>query len=70
MGETACVADGVDPRLVDECLVSEFDNAFFNAEKITKQTSGAIYFYKLFADFKEARMISDHVPVFFQFTMK
>jgi len=54
----------------DDCLASEFDNVFFNANKITKQTSGAIHFYRFFPDLKEARTISDHLPIFFQFTVK
>lgn len=51
----------------NDCLASEFDNVFFDADKITKQTSGVIHFYKAFVNLKEARMISDHVPVFFEF---
>lgn len=51
----------------NDCLASEFDNVFFNADKITKQASGVIHFYKPFVNLKEARMISDHIPVFFEF---
>ena len=52
-----------------DCLASEFDNIYFNAQNITKQASGAIYFYKSFTNLKEARKISDHIPIYFQFSV-
>ncbi len=55
--------------LGDDCLASEFDNVFFNADKISKQSSGVIHFYKSFVLLKQARMISDHVPVYFKFIL-
>ena len=54
----------------DDCLASEFDNFFFNSSKITKLSSGVIHFYKLFPNLKEARKISDHIPIVFKFTLK
>jgi len=53
----------------DECLSSEFDNFFFNATKITKVSSGVIHFYKSFPNIKEARKISDHIPIVFEFKL-
>jgi deoxyribonuclease-1-like protein len=53
----------------DDCLASEFDNFFFNSSKITRQSSGAIHFYKSFTNLKEARKISDHIPVVFEFSV-
>ena len=53
----------------DECLASEFDNIFYKAEKINFYNSGVISFYKDFIDLKEARKVSNHIPIFFEFTL-
>jgi len=53
----------------DDCLASEFDNVFFNDDKIANQNAGVIHFYRTFANLKQARMISDHVPVYFKFSV-
>jgi len=53
----------------DDCLASEFDNIFYNSAKITVVSAGIIPFYKSFDDLKEARKISDHVPIFFRFSL-
>lgn len=52
----------------NDCLASEFDNFFFLKGKFMNFRSGFIPFYEAFADHKEARLISDHVPIFFQFS--
>jgi endonuclease/exonuclease/phosphatase family metal-dependent hydrolase len=46
-----------------DCLASEYDNMFYNKNKVTIQTSGVIHFYNQFPTLKEARKISDHIPV-------
>ncbi len=51
----------------DNCLASEFDNFFYKATQIELQESGVIHFYKAFSDIKEARKISDHIPIYFDF---
>jgi deoxyribonuclease-1-like protein len=51
-----------------ECLASEFDNIFYNASKFKSKTAGVVHFYKSFSDLSEARKISDHVPIYFQFS--
>jgi endonuclease/exonuclease/phosphatase family metal-dependent hydrolase len=53
----------------DNCLASEFDNVFYNSSKINSRNSGAIPFYKKFNSLKEARMISDHIPIWFEFSL-
>lgn len=53
----------------DICLASEFDNMFYDSSKITAIDSGVIYFYKNFNTLKEARMISDHIPIWFEFSL-
>ena len=53
----------------DECLASEFDNIFYNAAKVNFINSGIIPFHKNFPDLKEARKVSDHLPVYFEFTL-
>lgn len=54
----------------DDCLASEFDNFYYNSDKITFVSAGIIPFYKNFIDIKEAREISDHVPISFKFSLK
>jgi deoxyribonuclease-1-like protein len=49
------------------CLASEFDNIFYNLHKINFVGAGVIHFYKGFSTLKEARKISDHIPVHFEF---
>lgn len=51
----------------DDCLASEYDNIFYNATKVKFIKSGVILFYKDINTFEEARLISDHVPVYFEF---
>jgi deoxyribonuclease-1-like protein len=51
------------------CLASEFDNIFYKTNTIQYTNSGIIPFYTNFSTLKEARKISDHVPVWFEFSM-
>ena len=51
------------------CLASEFDNMYFNTAKIKSLDSGVIHFYKTFNSLKEARKISDHIPIWFEFSL-
>jgi len=53
----------------DDCLASACDNMFYNKSKITFLQSGVIHFYKIFPTLKAARCISDHVPVYFEFSL-
>lgn len=51
-----------------ESLASEFDNMFY-ASKITKIEGGVIEFYKSYATLAEARKISDHIPIWMEFSL-
>ena len=53
----------------NNCLASEFDNMYFNTTKIRYFNSGVISFYKNFNTLKEARKISDHIPIWFEFSV-
>lgn len=53
----------------DDCLGSEFDNVFYPSAEVKQLGAGVIHFYKSFPNFKEARNITDHVPVFFQLSL-
>ncbi len=53
-----------------ECLASEFDNIFYDQEEVLLNSSGIIPFFQSFSTLKEAREISDHVPIFFNFSFK
>jgi deoxyribonuclease-1-like protein len=47
----------------NECLASEFDNIWYNSNKISVSNSKVIHFYNMFSTLKEAREISDHIPI-------
>lgn len=53
----------------NECLSSEFDNFFYHRNKIFMINRGIIPFYASFQSLNEARTISDHVPIFFEFSV-
>ncbi len=53
----------------NNCLASEFDNIFYNSSKNTVLKSGVVPFYQNFNTLKEARMISDHIPIWFEFSV-
>lgn len=44
-------------------LANEYDNIFFNERKVVKVSAGTINFTPNFPTLKEAREISDHIPV-------
>jgi endonuclease/exonuclease/phosphatase family metal-dependent hydrolase len=50
-------------------LASEFDNMFYNTSKINSISKGIISFYNNFNSLKEARVISDHIPIWFKFSL-
>lgn len=52
------------------CLASEFDNMFYNTDSVTYINSGTVPFYTTFNSLKEARRISDHIPIWFEFSLK
>lgn len=53
----------------DDCLASEFDNIFYNNAKVTSIKSGVVMFFNSFNSLKDARTISDHIPIWFEFTL-
>jgi endonuclease/exonuclease/phosphatase family metal-dependent hydrolase len=52
------------------CLSSEFDNIWYNSAKVTITNSEIIHFYKEFKTLKEARKISDHIPISTEINLK
>lgn len=52
-----------------DCLASAYDNFFYNRGKINLISTGINPFYAAFEELKEARRVSDHVPVFMKFSM-
>jgi endonuclease/exonuclease/phosphatase family metal-dependent hydrolase len=50
-------------------LASEYDNMFYNTSKVNRIDKGIISFYNNFGSLKEARMISDHIPIWFEFSL-
>jgi len=53
----------------DNCLASEFDNIFYSTSKIKLKNTGIISFYKRFPSLVEARLISDHIPIWLEFSL-
>ncbi|MBL0309004.1 MAG: endonuclease/exonuclease/phosphatase family protein [Bacteroidetes bacterium] len=53
----------------EDCLASAFDNMFYNSSKVTFLKSGVIHFYKNLPTHKAARAISDHIPIYFEFSL-
>lgn len=54
----------------NNCLASEFDNIFYKKEALDYINSGIIPFYESFPTLQEARKISDHIPIWFEFSLK
>lgn len=46
-----------------DCLASEYDNLFYDTRKLQIIDKGIVSFYTNFNSMKEARKISDHVPI-------
>lgn len=53
----------------DNCLASEYDNFYYPEDKLKVSDTGIIHFYTDFPELKEARKISDHVPVYLEFSL-
>lgn len=47
----------------NDCLASEYDNLFYDTRKFNVKQKGIVPFYTSFSSVKEARKISDHVPI-------
>ncbi|MFH6993563.1 endonuclease/exonuclease/phosphatase family protein [Flavobacterium sp. FlaQc-48] len=52
-----------------DCLASEFDNIFYQPGSLKYLESGIVSFYKNFNSLEEARKISDHIPIWFEFSL-
>lgn len=53
----------------NQCLASEFDNIFYHSTKIKIIDKGIIHFYKNYGSLKEARKVSDHIPIWMEFSL-
>jgi deoxyribonuclease-1-like protein len=53
----------------ENCLASEFDNMFYKTSSIKYIKSDVISFYKKFITLKEARKVSDHIPIWVEFSL-
>lgn len=51
----------------NDCLSKVYDHFLFHSEKINLIDSGVILFYEDFEQIKEARKISDHIPIWMEF---
>jgi endonuclease/exonuclease/phosphatase family metal-dependent hydrolase len=58
-------------KVIDgDYLASEFDNIFYNTSLISVNKSDVMPFYKQFTELEKARTISDHIPIWIEFTIK
>lgn len=53
----------------NQCLASEFDNMFYNDSKVVIKNAGVLSFFKAFNSLKEAKKISDHIPIWAEFSL-
>jgi endonuclease/exonuclease/phosphatase family metal-dependent hydrolase len=53
-----------------EYLASEFDNLFYDAAVLKINKHDVIPFYKQFTSLEKARTISDHIPIWIEFSIK
>lgn len=51
------------------CLASEFDNIFYKTSTIKVTNTGVIHFYTDFNTLEQARKISDHIPIWMEFSL-
>jgi len=59
-----------DKCLNGDCLASEFDNFIYDKAKITLTEKHVIHFYRSFQSIRDAKTVSDHLPVEFTFNVK
>jgi deoxyribonuclease-1-like protein len=50
-------------------LASEFDNMFYKTSSLNFIKSDVILFYQKFISLKEARKVSDHIPIWIEFSL-
>jgi len=53
----------------NNCLASAFDNIWYDFSKIKINEAQVVLFYQSFNTLKEARKISDHIPITINFTI-
>ena len=51
-----------------EHLASEYDNCFFESSELELEASGAVDFYGRVPTLREARHVSDHLPIYARFS--
>lgn len=52
-----------------DCLASEFDNIFYNYNRVQQIQAGVLPFYTDFNSLQLARQISDHTPIWLSFKL-
>jgi endonuclease/exonuclease/phosphatase family metal-dependent hydrolase len=52
-----------DKCLNGDCLASEYDNFFYNHGRVKALEAGIVHFYHSFEAIRDAKKISDHLPV-------
>jgi len=52
-----------------ECLANPLDHIFYESTKIKILNKGVMLFYNDFTNLKEARKLSDHIPIYVEFNL-
>ena len=52
-----------------DCLASEYDNFFYDRLRFKCIKAGIMPFFTKFKEIGDAKKISDHLPVYFQFEL-
>lgn len=53
----------------NECLANPLDHIFYEVNRVEVINKGVILFYNDFKSLKEARKLSDHIPIFVEFNL-
>lgn len=53
----------------NDCLASEFDNIWYQPSRVALSKASVVHFYESFPGLKEAREISDHIPITAEFVL-
>ncbi len=53
----------------NDCLASEYDNIFYDTEKMNVKSKEVIYFFEDFESLETARKLSDHIPLVVEFAL-
>ncbi|NBC58499.1 MAG: endonuclease [Bacteroidetes bacterium] len=66
-GQKTSLRSKCDVLIKNDCLSKAYDHIFYPEKRIKMLNCGVIYFYEDFPFIKDARYVSDHIPVWIEF---